>query len=365
MNDDSTADSSTPKRSRRAVLAGLAGLTVGSVTVGAQGTTTDGGTTDGGTTTNGTATTGAETTGAETTGEETTGGETVAEAGTAFRVRIENVSPEDALTPSEGEPQPVLLSPGVFAVHTERGPLFTPGEQDRGEGLEAIAEDGVPTELAESLDSQSNISASGAFDTPDGASEPSPIGPGETYAFEFSAEPGAALSFATMFVPSNDLFFAPEPGGVRLFEGGEAISGNVTAQVALWDAGTEVNEEPGVGPNQVQNQPEPNTGPDENAPVREIGDVDDGFDYPTASDLIQVTVTPVEETATTGTVTTGAETTGVETTGTGTTEFGTTTGTTGGNATGTTDFFGTETGTPGTGTTSGGNATDGTTTTIY
>jgi hypothetical protein len=66
----------------------------------------------------------------------------------------------------------------------------------------------------------------------------------------------------------------------------------VTDQVTLWDAGTEVNEEPGAGPNQAPRQSGPDTGDEEMAGVRPIAEVDDGFSYPAVADVIGVTVTP-------------------------------------------------------------------------
>jgi hypothetical protein len=42
-----------------------------------------------------------------------------------------------------------------------------------------------------------------------------------------------------MFIQSNDLFHAPGPDGVDPFEDGQPVSGDVTDQVALWDASTE------------------------------------------------------------------------------------------------------------------------------
>ena len=97
--------------------------------------------------------------------------------------------------------------------------------------------------------------ASGVFNTPEGATDPGPIGPAGAYTITFDAAPGARLSFATMFVPSNDLFFAPDEDGIALWnEDGTPRSGDLTDEVFLWDAGTEANEEPGVGPNQVQRQ---------------------------------------------------------------------------------------------------------------
>ena len=105
-----------------------------------------------------------------------------------------------------------------------------------------------------------------------------------------SAEPGSSLSFATMLVQSNDLFFAFSPGGLPLFDtSGEPIMGDVTDQVMLWDAGTEQNEFPGAGPNQAPRQPGPDTGTDEDGPVAAI---DDAFDYPPTTDVLRVTITP-------------------------------------------------------------------------
>lgn len=39
---------------------------------------------------------------------------------------------------------------------------------------------------------------------------PAPIGPGGAYEVSFRATPGGHLSFATLLVPSNDFFFAPD-----------------------------------------------------------------------------------------------------------------------------------------------------------
>ncbi len=116
---------------------------------------------------------------------------------------------------------------------------------------------------------------SGIFNTPVGASAPGPALPGDGSAYEFSFYAGPStvpgtttkLSFATMFVASNDLFFAPLGSGITLYDGnGDPISGDITDQVFLWDAGTEGNEEPG-GPNQPPTQAGPDTGDDENGVV--------------------------------------------------------------------------------------------------
>ena len=155
----------------------------------------------------------------------------------AFRIVIENLTSEEA---------PYHLAPGVFIVHSDGEPLFTEGEADRGEGLESLAEDGNPGPLAEAL-------GAAVFNTPDGSGMPGPLGPGDgmgpgnSYVFEFDAEEGSYLSFASMLVQSNDLFFAPGGMGIPLYDDGSPIHGDITDLIMLWDAGTEVNQEPGDG----------------------------------------------------------------------------------------------------------------------
>ncbi|MFV1980977.1 MAG: spondin domain-containing protein, partial [Rhodothermia bacterium] len=170
----------------------------------------------------------------------------------SFTVRVENVSMGTTLTPSDGSMQAVPMAPGAFVVHTNGGPLFTSGDADRGYGLEDLAEDGNPAGLATALSGKLGYAAE-AFAVPDGAAGPAPIGPGGSYVFTFDAAPGSKLSLATMFIPSNDLFYSPGEMGIPLWdENGVAVSGDVTEHLALWDSGTEINQEPGVGPDQAQ-----------------------------------------------------------------------------------------------------------------
>jgi hypothetical protein len=212
---------------------------------------------------------------------------------TKFKVRIENISNPDGQTASNGAKWPFTLSPGVWVVHGKNAPLFTTGKHDRGKGLEAQSEDGNPEMLSESLKKQSGVKSSGVFNTPVGATAPGPIGPGKAYEFTFTATPGSRLSFAMMFGQSNDLFYAPSDTGIALYDKrGKPISGDITSKVSLWDVGTEVNEEPGIGPNQGPRQSAPNTGPEEHEAVQLISAVHDGFTYPKTSNVIRITITP-------------------------------------------------------------------------
>jgi hypothetical protein len=197
-----------------------------------------------------------------------------------FNVRIENVAAETGLVSP--------LAPGVWAVSATGEPLFTAGQPDRGQGLEALAEDGDPSSLAAALAGQANVAGSGVFDTPVGTANPGILLPGSAYEFTIEAAPGDHLVFATMLVQSNDLFFAPGGAGIALFDAsGQPVTGDVTGQVSLWDAGTEVNQAPGSGADQAPRQAGPNIGAAENGVVQLVSD---SFTYPAAAQLIRVTI---------------------------------------------------------------------------
>jgi hypothetical protein len=64
----------------------------------------------------------------------------------------------------------------------------------------------------------------------------------------------------------------------------------VTDQIYLWDAGTEINEEPQVGANTVSKQAAPDTGPAEDGDVVDINDTADPFAYPSVAEVVKVSV---------------------------------------------------------------------------
>lgn len=190
---------------------------------------------------------------------------------TTFVVRIENTDSEGGLT---------VLAPGAFELNEHPVSFFTPGEADRGAGLEALAEDGLPGPLADGINQMMAGDMMGfeaaVFNTPVGADAPGPAGPGQAYEFTIEAHPGQYLTFATMFVQSNDWFFAPGAEGIALFDmDGNPISGDITDQISLWDAGTEVNQTPGEGSDQAPRQATPNTGEDEMGVVSLVEDFAD------------------------------------------------------------------------------------------
>ena len=205
-----------------------------------------------------------------------------------FTVLVENVSMPNLLKLSNGKTASVTLGPVLYVVHTNRGPVFTSGQPDRDEGLEVLAKDGPAAPLAKSLEGKPGIVHVGFADTPVGTGRSRPLRSGEGFEFKVGGKPGERLTIATKLGQSNDLFYAPREEGIALFDAtGEPIVGDITSQILLWDAGTEINEEPGLGPTQPAFQAAPNTGPDEHGVVRPISEVKDSFHY----QVLRVTIT--------------------------------------------------------------------------
>lgn len=188
-------------------------------------------------------------------------------------ILIENFIGNRVLKLPDGRMISAHVSPGMYAIVSGDTAAFEPGKPASA-ALERQAEDGSPKLLVETLANRTGVRAAGTFT------------PGEPIAV--TVRPGDRLVFTTMFVQSNDLFYAPNANGIELFDAaGRLIAGDATMAVSLWDAGTEVNEAPGVGPNQAPRQPATNTGPTENGVVRAVND---GFVYPLVHDVIRVTI---------------------------------------------------------------------------
>jgi spondin N len=209
--------------------------------------------------------------------------------GVKFIARIENISNKDGQTAKDGTRWPFALSPGLWVMHESEVRLFKTGVSASHNGMEAQAEDGNPVELVKYLDLHHNGMLHGVFNTPVGASGPGPIGPGGAYEFSFTATRDMRLSFVMMFGQSNDWFYAPDNRGIDLFNDGKPLSGDITSKLILWDAGTEINQEPGVGPDQAPRQKAPNTGENERGAVHKAKE--SSF-YNKTAELLRVTITP-------------------------------------------------------------------------
>src|SRR4026209_2924309 len=210
---------------------------------------------------------------------------------TKFTVRVENISNPEGMTASNGQKFPFALSPGMFVLTDKSAALFSEGKPARKNGLEMQAEDGDPSGLVASLMAMHHSSnLHGVFNTPVGAMAAGPIRPGDSYEFTFTATTGMNLFMTQMFGQSNDWFYAPGRNGIALFDSkGNAVSGDMTNQLYLWDAGTEKDEEIGIGPNQGPRQKGMNTGEAENGVVHRVKDARWDGRHP---EYFRITITP-------------------------------------------------------------------------
>jgi hypothetical protein len=230
----------------------------------------------------------------------------VPEEGThTFTVTVENVS-TPGLVDTDRADGTVPLSPGAYVAFEGGDPAFTPGKP-ADSGTMLIAEDGFPapapfisekTEVEILRDIESALEV-GTFAAPGGTPDVPAIFSGETATFTFDASEGQRLQLETMFVQSNDWFYGFGNGGLELFPGGEPISGEVTSQLAVYDAGTEIDAPPGQGPTEapgavqkpVQDPTATDVGDDENETVQLARDRHPDFEIPENSEVIRVTVT--------------------------------------------------------------------------
>lgn len=101
----------------------------------------------------------------------------------------------------------------------------------------------IETVTVENVLQSQPLVESGTFQ---GTGSPALILPGQSTTITFSAAKGEALSFATMYGWSNDLFFAPANPGILVYDNnGNPIEGDVSSQIKLWDNGTRINQKPG------------------------------------------------------------------------------------------------------------------------
>ena len=234
-----------------------------------------------------------------------------ATATTRFVVHVENISTRTTLKLAKGGALDMPLSAGVWVVHTGHNPLLTPGQLEAGIGLKGFAEAGMANEFDAHLSKVAGVRSHGVLDKPmirskgmgamstSMAMVPSPDGPmlmaGAQVEVTIEARPGDQLSLAFMLGYSNDGIIGTGTNGIALFDaGGHPVSGDVTSAIGLWDAGTEVNEEPGVGRNQGMRQGAPSAGDPERRPVRPMAGAEFQNHWPAANRMLRVTITPVK-----------------------------------------------------------------------
>ncbi len=145
--------------------------------------------------------------------------------------------------------------------------------------------DGTYTVTVENVSIDYSFFEAGVVSVPDGETSAGPAFPGHSFTFSFHAGPNHKLSFATMYGLSNDGFYAPGEGGISVYSGGSPVTGNITSEIMLWDAGTQVNQMPGPG--------NPHSGADENGVVRDMMDANmvDMYDFGTVATNLDASLT--------------------------------------------------------------------------
>ena len=262
--------------------------------------------------------------------------EGIGEAGT-FTLTITAIMTPD---PNQGPSSEngFVVTPGIVALHANEAPFFQLGEEDRGEGLEGIAEDGNPDFLFDfynerneatgapiRLTSTRTVFSPGVVYAFNGERDPfvlqgevndpnngleqiaedgnnavaleyltnlgipvaasdqtTNVGPGESLTFTLTVpqDQDFKFGFSTMFVDTNDWFISYNNAGYPLFdENGNPKSGtDASIRSYLFDAGTEADELTGFGADQAPRQAGPNTGAaDPNNIIRRVGPLDGTF----------------------------------------------------------------------------------------
>lgn len=226
---------------------------------------------------------GADTAVAADTADTATGTETL-------RFTLTNISAAGDLATSAG-PTDIALAPGLLVVHEPGWSLFTVGDLAEDTPLEPLAEDGDPTAMEAALAADPAVREVLLLSVKDDTTyAAAPMHPGEHASVLAGVAVGENVSFIAMFGQSNDVMVATAPGGVTgLSEGGLAA-----LPLGLYDVGTEVNQEPGVGSDQAPRQPAPDTGAAEGGTITAISGPDAaGWTWPDPSTF--ATLVPTAE----------------------------------------------------------------------
>lgn len=153
------------------------------------------------------------------------------------KIKVENVSQTDGL----------WFTPVFFGFHDGSFDSFDPGLTAPAP-IEAIAEGGDASGLVSNISGTAGAKSHVLLQDGSGAPPGVLFAPGESNAFtiDLDASLNRYLSFASMLVPSNDIFFGnPSPTQYELFD----IFGNFNSGLEInlygtdiWDAGTEEND---------------------------------------------------------------------------------------------------------------------------
>ncbi len=209
-----------------------------------------------------------------------------APASARLKFDLDNVSAAGALDTSAG-PVDIMIAPGLLVVHLPDFFIFRTGDKLAGTAMERLAEDGDPLPLAELVAESSEVIEVVVLAAQDATTyENAAMGPGGHASQLLSMSSDQRVSYVSMFGQSNDVVISTPPGGVSVLKPDGSLA---TVPLALFDAGTERNEEPGVGESQAPRQAAADTGESlEGTIVRIDGSDVEGWTYPSTLDFVSV-----------------------------------------------------------------------------
>lgn len=177
------------------------------------------------------------------------------------------------------------LSPVLVVVYNGiENPIYKTGENDRGEGLKLLAQQGNADTLAAALKNKPGVKA--VYVLPDPNTKvllPVMNGmPGGKVSQQITYAAGDRLAIATMYGFSNDWFFALNDNGVD-----PANKGDISPSIGLYDDGTAINQFPGAGITQFNLAGTPLT---ESKPIMAVPNPNEFTTLPSLTDMIHVTL---------------------------------------------------------------------------
>jgi hypothetical protein len=177
------------------------------------------------------------------------------------------------------------LSPILVVVYNGiDNPLYKIGENDRGQGLKLLAQQGNADILASFLKNKTGIKAVYVLPAPGTKVLLPMIGaqPGGNVSQLLSVAKGDRLVVATMYGFSNDWFFASSGNGVD-----PMVTGDISSSIGLYDDGTAIDQFPGAGITQFNLAGTPLV---DNKPIMPVPNPNPFTTLPALSNIIRVTL---------------------------------------------------------------------------
>ena len=207
----------------------------------------------------------------------------------SFLLTLENISVPGAIVASDDSVHDVKLAPGLAIAHDASFSLFEAGEAPKYPEQESLAEDGDPVPLGGALRDVEGVYETSFIAQVAQADYGSPLVPGDQGVGNLLVPNDAFVTVLFMYGESNDIFVAAT--AIPAEDGGEATSLLEFTDFVMYDLGTEVNEEPGIGANQAGRQAQAGAGEAENGVITVVSGEDvAGYTYPAASAIASLSM---------------------------------------------------------------------------